>query len=423
MITNQNGISFSKIFNTTMKKQLLILLITILSFNCYSQISFEKGYYINNSDQKIDCLIKNVDWKNNPSEIEYKLREDSEQLKLSVTDIKEFVINNKFKFVSYTVNIDRSTNNVYNLSEVKNPIFNEEQLFLKAIIEGKANLYLYEDGSLRRYFYSKDNAAVEQLIFKNYKTLESKIGENNAFKQQIFSNLKCQNISLKDVENLDYKLSDLNSFFIKYNECSGSEFINFEKKEKRDLFNVSIRPGLNSSSLSISNNLNSTTDTDFGNKLWLRLGVEIEFIMPFNKNKWAFIIEPSYQHYTSEKTITINHFDYIIPQYINLSTDYESIELPIGIRHYLFLNDKSKFFMNGSVVFDFTGKSNIDVGLSPAPLEINTGINLAFGVGYKYNDKYSFEFRYMPDRDIFYNYSYWRSDYDTFSFIVGYTLF
>ena len=45
-----------------MKTQLLILLITILSFNCYSQIKYQKGYYINNDGQKTDCLIKNVDW-------------------------------------------------------------------------------------------------------------------------------------------------------------------------------------------------------------------------------------------------------------------------------------------------------------------------------------------------------------------------
>lgn len=54
-----------------MKKRILFLLITILSLNCYSQISFQKGYYIDNTNQKINCLIKNIDWKNNPTEFEY----------------------------------------------------------------------------------------------------------------------------------------------------------------------------------------------------------------------------------------------------------------------------------------------------------------------------------------------------------------
>jgi hypothetical protein len=32
------------------KKQLVFILTAILSFNCYSQISFEKGHYIDNND-------------------------------------------------------------------------------------------------------------------------------------------------------------------------------------------------------------------------------------------------------------------------------------------------------------------------------------------------------------------------------------
>ena len=52
-----------------MKKNLLLLLVSILTVNVYSQISLEEGYYIDNSNQKINCLIKNLDWKNNPTHL------------------------------------------------------------------------------------------------------------------------------------------------------------------------------------------------------------------------------------------------------------------------------------------------------------------------------------------------------------------
>lgn len=55
-----------------MKKQLLILTV-LLSLITNAQIIFEKGYYITNDDQKIDCFIKNNDWKYNPSEFDYQL--------------------------------------------------------------------------------------------------------------------------------------------------------------------------------------------------------------------------------------------------------------------------------------------------------------------------------------------------------------
>lgn len=57
-----------------MKKQLSVLVaFTFFSQCSYSQIVFEDGYFINESDQKINCLIKNVDWKNNPNEFEYRV--------------------------------------------------------------------------------------------------------------------------------------------------------------------------------------------------------------------------------------------------------------------------------------------------------------------------------------------------------------
>ena len=173
-----------------MEKQLLFLLTITLSFNCYSQISFEKGYYIDNTNQKTNCLIKNIDWKNNPTEFEYQLSEKSESKKTTIESIKEFGIDNISKYVWSIVNIDRSSETINKLSNDRNPIFKEEELFLKVLIEGKANLYLFEDGNLRRYFLNKEKSAIEQLVLKSNKTSNNKIGKNNRFKNQLWNNLK-----------------------------------------------------------------------------------------------------------------------------------------------------------------------------------------------------------------------------------------
>ena len=122
-----------------MKKQLLLFLITILSINCYSQIKFEKGYFIDNTNQRTNCLIKNIDWENNPTEFEYKLSKESKINKSTINLIQEFGIDNISKYVRSTVNIDRSSERINKLSNNKNPIFKEEQLFLKVLIEGEAD--------------------------------------------------------------------------------------------------------------------------------------------------------------------------------------------------------------------------------------------------------------------------------------------
>ena len=397
-----------------MNKQLLCILITILSIHSYSQISFEKGYFIDNSNKKTECLIKNYDWKNNPTQFEYKLSENSEEKNVTIRTVKEFGIDNTSKYIRQTVNIDKSSDITSDLSDVRNPIFNEEELFLKVIIEGKANLYSYEDGNLKRYFYNTNNTIIEQLIYKRYKTSDNTIGTYYRFRQQLLVDLKCDAISTNYIEKVDYKKSDLINIFKKYNECNGTEFQNFEQNDNKVLFNLSIRPGINISSFSTNNPSGaSSRNLDFKNEIGFRFGLEAEFIMPFNKNKWALTIEPTYQYFNAEKT---NINDDLI------SVNYESIEIPIGIRHYFFLNDTSKLFINGSFAMDFSFNSEIKYTEFNS-LDFKSGSRYGFGMGYKYNDLYSLELRYLTGNDVLSNYRSWESNYDTVSVIFGYTLF
>ena len=407
-----------------MKKRILFFLITILNLNCYSQISFEKGYYIDDTNQKINCLIKNIDWKNNPTEFEFKLSENGESKKTTIKTIKEFGINNVSKYVRSTVNIDRSSENIYNLSNDKNPIFKKEELFLKVLVEGKATLYQYVDSKLKRYFYSKENSNIEQLIFKKYKSTENKIGTNNRFRQQLFVDLKCPNFKMSKIENIEYKKNSLVRFFTEYSKCHNNELINFESKQKKDFFNLTIRPRINSSSLTIHNSIFNSRDTNFKNKIGLGFGLEAEFILPFNKNKWAIAIEPSYQSFKSEKRTNLNT---VSGGVLITNVNYSSIEIPVGLRHYFFLNNNSKIFINASYIFDLSSKSSIEFtrndGSNINSLEIETRNNLAMGIGYKQNDRYSLEIRYQTNREILGNYLSWSSEYKTLSIIFGYTLF
>ncbi|WP_298553835.1 tRNA modification GTPase [uncultured Algibacter sp.] len=382
-----------------MKIKLIFLLTTILSFNCYSQISFENGYYIDNNNQKINCLIKNIDWQNNPTEFKYKLTENSELNNKTIKSVKEFGIHNALKYVRSSVKIDRSSNKSDELDNERKAKFQEEELFLKVLVEGKSTLYSYVDGSLTRYFYSIEKSNIEQLVFKSYITPEYKIIVNNKFRNQLWDDLKCADIKKNRVEKLNYKKSDLVIFFVAYNSCNNQEYINFEEKQKKDLFNLTIRPRLNSSSL-VSNyrNINIKNELGFG------FGIEAEFILPFNKNKWSLIIEPTYQSFIEESTR-------------NVIINYSSIELHTGVRHYFFLNDNSKIFINASVIYDF-GLNDPQIDL----LEIETPFNMAFGLGYKHNDKFSIELRYQTPRQLLSNFNFF-AEYKTLSIIFGYSLF
>ena len=192
------------------------------------------------------------------------------------------------------------------------------------------------------------------------------------------------------------------------------------------MFNLTIRPRINNSSFSVQNLLVSSSTVDFNNELGFGFGVEAEFIFPFNKNKWAFAIEPTYQSFSSEESL---YSDYIGGTKLIVNVDYSSIEVPLSLRHYFFFNKSSKLFINASYVLDFSFNSSISFkspdNFTYDNLKLKSNGNFALGIGYKFEDKYSMEMRYQFDRDMLplsANYV-WDAKYNAISVIFGYTLF
>ncbi|MEM7375653.1 MAG: tRNA modification GTPase [Bacteroidota bacterium] len=406
-----------------MKTPTLFFFSCLLALHAYSQISFESGYFANLSGDTVECLIKNMDWKNNPIDFEYKLSETSEVAIGELQSVKEFGIHNISKYVRAIVKIDRSSDNISKMSKEMNPIFHEEQLFLEVLIEGKATLYLYEEGNLRRYFYKKESGDIEQLVYKSYKISENQVGHNHLYQQQLWNELKCSGISMDKIEELTYKKNSLVAFFVTYNNCSNSSFINYQGKQKRKVFSLTIRPRINSSSLSIRNSSSDLRNTQFGNKSGIGIGIEAEFVLPYNKNKWSLFIEPTYQRFSSETSAQVNN---VSGGELITEVAYQSVEIPLGIRHYFFLSQQSKLFLNAAVIVDLSSGSVIEFKRADAStinsLDIVPQNNFTFGAGYKLKDKFGLEIRYQTGRELLSDYSFWSSDYRTLSIILGYSI-
>lgn len=409
-----------------MKKQFYFLVLTfVISINSYSQIAFENGYFIDQNNKKTDCLIENLDWKSTPTNFRYKLPESQNIITSDVKTIKEFAISGESKYIRTSVKMDRSSKFIENMSTDKDPVFKEEILLLKVLIEGKASLYMYDEGSLTRFFYKINDTEIKQLVYKPYLINgNSSIAKNNYFREQLFLDLKCDNILQREYENLNYSRSALLNFFIKYNKCSDTNFIEFQKTEQKDLFNLTVRPRLNNSSLSMNNSSTDIYSFKFDSKSSFGLGIEAEYILPFNKNKWALIAEPTYQYYKAEKTKETTS---LVGGEINAKVDYKSIELPIGVRYYFFLKNNSKIFINASYLIDLGSNSKIEFSRKDGSvinsLDIKSGSTLGLGIGGKLQDKYSIEFRYLINRTLLKNYFFVDSSYSTASLIVGYSFF
>jgi len=401
-------------------KNSIIALLLLLSINSYSQIIFEKGYIINNLGEKKTCLIKNVDWKNNPTQIKYKLSETDDVKIVTITNLQEFGIDNVSKYIRFVVDIDRSSEIPAKIGEERKPIFLQETLLLKVLIEGDASLYMYKDKSLLRFFYSVNKQRVQQLVYKFYMTSHNRKGINEYFKQQILLSLKCKDISIKNIKYLNYKKHDLMKVFTVYNQCRNNGFKVFENK-KNSFFNLYVRTGISNSSLTLKNSAYSSRDITFKNKLNYRIGVGTEFILPYNKDKWGLILEALYQSYQTEKTIDV---DYIVGGKLITKVNYKSIEFPVGIRYYLFM-DNSKLFISASYIFDYSFDSSIIHERINEEiinnLEIQSRNNFSIGIGYNYK-RYSLELKIQKPRELLGNYTLWYSDYNTASIYLIYNI-
>ncbi len=404
-----------------MKKIFLTCLLLSQCLFGAAQIKFENGYFIGNDGEKTVCLIKNVDWKDNPGQFEFKLSETANIQTGDIQEVKEFGIGDHTKYQRFHVQIDRSSDRIGQLSKDRDPSFNPETLFLKVVIEGKAALYSYVDGNLVRYFFVTDNVGVRQLVYKKYQVGEVRTATNDYYRLQLIQQLDCNNQFTTRIKNLTYGAKSLAKLFSDYNRCMNAPFTSYIEKKSKFPVGLSIRPGLSNSSLSIKNDISNFRDTDFGSELAFRIGAEIEFLLPFNKNKWSIFLEPTYQSFNSQATL----IDEIGP-IVNIQTvtaSYSSLEIPFGVRYYMFLTDRSKFFVNSAVLFDIPFDRNIDFEFSLEGLDLNSTFNLALGLGYNYGKRFSVEIRVGTSREVLNSYSFWSSNYYTQSLILGFRLF
>lgn len=386
-----------------------LLLITLLSTTSYSQVTFEPGYIVDNSGNKIECFIKNVGWKNNPTSFEYRANYDSEIKNGYINNIAEFSLNNGKKYIRQEVKIDRSKTLLKRLSKSKEAVLNSEKLFLEEIVNGDANLFYYEDSNLIRFFFNTTNTSTEQLIYKKYLTADNKVGENTNYKKQLWDNLQCGNITLNNVKSIDYKKTELVTFFNLYNLCKNPKYVDSKasKVENKDVFNLGIRAGLNSASMDYSSPQEST-NFSLENKTTLRFGIELEAILPFNKNKWSLFIQPMYQSFKGEEQL----------EFQTVSVDYKSIETSLGVRHYFFLSNDSKIFINSAFQIDTALDSNIDFETS-SDFEISPRTSFNFGIGFSHNNS-SIKINYNPRRELLSNYAAISSSYKVLSVVLGY---
>lgn len=135
-------------------------------------------------------------------------------------------------------------------------------------------------------------------------------------------------------------------------------------------------------------------------------------------------IEPTYQYYKSTGS-TISNIT--TGEGVTAAVDYKSVEIPFGLRYYVFLNSNSKVFFHVATVYDAYFNSSLSVtknsGFEYMDFTFNAKNNFLAGIGYVFNDRFRVEVNYQTRRKVLSTYTSWSSGYHTAAVVLGYSFF
>tara|TARA_R110002051_G_scaffold201631_1_gene268377 strand:+ start:10007 stop:11230 length:1224 start_codon:yes stop_codon:yes gene_type:complete len=403
-----------------MKRNISIALILCAFTSLFAQTDFEKGSYTDNTGNQTDGYIKNVDWKDNPVSFEFSKTSDGENsISKTIQQVQSFEITGVSLYERHRVLIDRSSQEVKYLGYKRNPEMSQETLFLKVMLDGENKLFRYRDNNLLKLYFKKGTDPISALVYKRYLSTSQNIAENNFYKQQLTNSFKCEGGNLPSLSNLNYTTPDLLNFFKKYNTCSGIAVEEIDQRKSKASFQVTAVAGLNANSYFVDPP--SRAPLDFGSSTTPVFGIELEYILPFYNNKWSILLDTRYASFSGEVVIPGTSIFSIPQPSQKVSLDYYSIDMSPGVRHYIFLNDHSKIFLNLSFALELTSDSTIDYERSS---DLSAGIGagtIGIGVGYTYKD-IRVEARYNGTKNHFgRSFGTGVSEYKSFMFTFGYS--
>lgn len=206
-----------------MKKQLLICLTLLLTFNLFSQNTFQNGNYTKSNNEDVNGLIKII----SESNIIFKETEDAKETMLTSETIKGFTITDPFKkFIS--------------LSEE-----NATSAFYEYVIDASTALLILNDVY---YVYNQTNGLKKLEVKKIQKTTDQGVFEStiNSYVGILsyYAN-DCKELQ-SEANSVKYNRNSLSNFIIELNKCNNEEVKDYTiDKSVVNLLDVGITAGGN----------------------------------------------------------------------------------------------------------------------------------------------------------------------------------
>ncbi|WP_417351806.1 hypothetical protein [Flavobacterium alkalisoli] len=379
---------------------LAIFLIAVVSYG-----QDIKGYYITNSDTRIDVYFKPTDFAKT-DKIQIRQNETGEYQSLPFLTAKEYGISDQFKFIKRTVKVDKSRSDSQRYySTFKEAELEKTELFLNVLVEGDASLYSGYFNEEKKYFYSIDSKKIKitQLVHKMY-LYGNEVKENKEYQQTLYNEVNCGDSSV-NFGTLSYKESSLKKVFEAYNSCKSSQYKVYDNKGslKIELL-VSGYAGPTMNMLATKTQGGSGNDSSIG----FNLGAEAVIVMPAGNLGGFFRLE--YAMATELETITpFANTNRLVEQSVLNASFFSAV---LGPRYFLSENKNKKgFFIDAgfgmSFAFGDLTKNQLATNAqgeyytaSTQTYNLAHNFYLTAGFGYALSENMGLEVRYDTPREV-----------------------
>lgn len=388
-----------------------------INFALSAQNKTNKGYIIKNNGEKIFGYFKKKSFSDSPDYIDFRTDSQSDFKKFPPAQISEFFLDDNVKFTSALVKLDLSSDKIANLSYLKEPEFIDKHIFLKVILEGKANLFVYNKKGIKKYFYSIEKGEISQLIYKRYYKGIKNVAYNNTYRQQISSSFfDCKKIKQKEYTSIGYNANSLIKFFIDYNSCQDQTSTVLYKNESKVDFSIMPRIGVFNMNIGISHKNIATLGVDFGSFSGLRYGI----LGQARYDNWTIFLGFE-SNSKVNKTVTIKTSSPTLPTQ-DVTLEYKSFEVLAGIKYGYNLDENSTIYVFGGIANESRSELKIDYTVSRDFSEIQSDANVFIGLGYSYN-KFNLDAKMTIAKNFFPNSSNFNSKITEFGLMLGYEIF
>lgn len=363
-----------------MRKIFTLLLILVFN-NLLAQNNFELGYYIDESGNKIEGNISEIEISNFPEYFFYRKGNKTEEINVnSVNTIKygtEVFEKKQFQYdPSIKLDIDKmSKNKELNLVS--------KTAFLQLLVNGNYKLYKYVENGVTTFFYEDDSNKLTTLKYKKYLLNNTDIDENKEYLNQLSQNI---NSGTKQVEGyystIKYNDNDLKEYFTKINGNS----VKVERKSKVK-FNIFAGYFLHSM------DINFITDVPAENYGHFSIMPEIEYVLDQNKiNPTSFYFNAKFHSFKKEFVEKVVRDDW------HHKVNYQSIYVSFGVKKYFLSSENIQFYGKLGVGLNNPVKHEIEMPLDAwrvKPIYLSHfGGGISPGIGAKFFDSFLVEVDY-----------------------------